>query len=132
MAYTQLLSAIPFTPATGPRLVVKPSSAHRAPAISSAVILFLQQLCRSNDIDSANANFLPSAECRAFLGHQWLLRETVQYRWQNAHPDGNRTYADFDDYLRYCSLRPQLSYPISYCIRLTSTSGVYLLSPSPL
>lgn len=99
-AHTQLLSAIPFTPATGPRLVIKPSSTHRGPAICSAVIPFLQQLCRSNDIDSANANFLPSAECHAFLGHQWLLRETVQYRWQNAHPAGNRTYADFDDYLR--------------------------------
>lgn len=99
-ACIQLLSAIPFTPATGPRLVIKPSSAHRTPAICSAVVPFLQQLCRSNDIDSVNANFLPSSECPAFLGHQWLLRETVQYRWQNAHPNGNRTYTDFDDYLR--------------------------------
>jgi predicted N-acyltransferase len=89
--YPKLLSAAPFTPATGPRLLVRPDvAAEEAWAILMGGAL---TLCERFGASSLHVNFPSEAEWR-WMGEQGLaLREGRQYHWMN------RGYGDFDDFL---------------------------------
>jgi predicted N-acyltransferase len=89
--YPKLLSAAPFTPATGPRLLVRPdvdAEAARGLLIGGAVTL-----CERYGASSLHVNFPTEDEWRWMGGHGLALREGQQYHWQN------RDYAAFDDFL---------------------------------
>ncbi|MDB5467668.1 MAG: hypothetical protein JWQ46_2430 [Phenylobacterium sp.] len=89
--YPKLLSATPFTPATGPRLLVRPdidAEAARGLLIGGAVTL-----CERYGASSLHVNFPTEDEWRWMGGHGLALREGQQYHWQN------RGYATFDDFL---------------------------------
>jgi predicted N-acyltransferase len=89
--YPKLLSAAPFTPATGPRLLVRPDvdvDEGRALLLGGALAL-----CERYEISSLHVNFPTEPEWR-WMGDQGLaLREGQQYHWEN------RGYATFDDFL---------------------------------
>ena len=97
--YPKLLTAIPFTPSTGPRIGVA-EGVNRRDAIS---VIFEQIQLRASDLGISGWNILfPDAELLADLegleavGTQscdLLRREDVQFHWFN------RSYKDFDDYL---------------------------------
>ena len=108
--YPKLLSAVPFTPATGSRLLVHPSLSQAAgaaeegsgsgfDAVARAVAGVLQQLVRDNGLSSAHVNFMRPDELAPYLAQGFQLRETIQYRWENVNRDTGRPYADFDEYL---------------------------------
>ncbi|WP_348694460.1 GNAT family N-acetyltransferase [Duganella fentianensis] len=85
--YPKLLGAIPFTPVTGPRLLVR-DPADR-PLLAQAAIALARQL----DTSSLHILF-PCEEDRAALSAAgFMLREGVQFHWENAG------YADFDAFL---------------------------------
>ena len=85
--YPKLQIAVPFTPATGPRLLLSdPSLA--APLLSAA-----EQLCLQNDFSSAHATFIEPDQVPLFAEAGWLLRNDIQFHWQN------RGFASFDDFL---------------------------------
>lgn len=89
--YPKLQSASPFSPVTGPRLLVRPdvdADAARRVLLSGAL-----QLCERTDASSLHVTFPDEADWR-FMGEQGLLqRQDQQYHWVN------RGYATFDDFL---------------------------------
>lgn len=89
--YPKFVSAIPFTPASGKRLLVADPTtlAIAAPALISAAI----EITGKNDASSLHILF-PDADQAAEIGdHDLLLRAGCQYHWFN------RDYATFDDFL---------------------------------
>jgi predicted N-acyltransferase len=89
--YPKLLSAAPFTPATGARLLACPdvdAGEARAVLLGGALAV-----CREYGASSFHVNFPTEPEWR-WMGAQGLaLREGQQYHWRNAG------YGDFDDFL---------------------------------
>ena len=88
--YPKLLSAAPFTPATGPRLLARPDVGEAAyPLLLGGAVA----LCERYGISSLHVNF-PTPDQWAWMGTQGLaLREGRQYHWTN------RGYGDFDAFL---------------------------------
>ncbi len=89
--YPKLLSAAPFVPATGPRLLVRPdvdAGEARALLLGGALTL-----CERYGASGLNINFLTEAEWRWAGVHGMGLREGQQYHWEN------RGYADFEGFL---------------------------------
>jgi predicted N-acyltransferase len=89
--YPKLLSAAPFVPATGARLLVRPDV---EPEAARAVLLGGGlTLCERYGASGLNINFLTEAEW-CWLGGQGLgRREGQQYHWEN------HGYADFEAFL---------------------------------
>ena len=89
--YPKLVSAAPFSPVTGPRLLVRPDvdqEQGRRMLLSGAITV-----AEKMDVSTLGINF-PTADEWRFLGEQgMLLRQNQQYHWLNAG------YASFDDFL---------------------------------
>ena len=89
--YPKLLSASPFSPVTGPRLLVRPdvdANAARRVLLGGALTV-----CERYGASSLHVTF-PREEDWRFLGEQGLLRrQNQQYHWHNAG------YDTFDDFL---------------------------------
>lgn len=89
--YPKLLSAAPFTPATGPRLLVRPDVPVQAG--NEMLLGGALTLCQQMGVSSVHINFPPKAEWD-WLGAQGLAqRQGQQYHWFN------RGYGTFDDFL---------------------------------
>lgn len=91
--YPKLQIAAPFTPATGPRILTK------VPELGLAILETAEALCRDNGLSSAHATFIEPAQVPIFEAAGWLLREDIQFHWEN------RGYASFDDFLGALSSR---------------------------
>jgi predicted N-acyltransferase len=92
--YPKLLSAAPFTPATGPRLILREGQGEE---IRQALLGGALEVCRRGGASGLHVTFPTEAEWR-FLGDQGLLlRQDQQYHWANAG------YRDFEDYLQALS-----------------------------
>jgi hypothetical protein len=89
--YPKLQGAVPFTPATGPRLLVRPGPT--ADAARDALIGGMETVCKRTDLSSVHVTFPTEAEWRRFGDRGWLQRTGQQYHWHN------RGYATFDDFL---------------------------------
>jgi uncharacterized protein len=95
--YPKLQVAVPFTPATGRRLLVRPQ--HDADAVRAALTAGLVELCRQRQASSAHVTFLTEPEW-LFLGqHGFLQRTDQQFHWENAG------YASFDVFLAALAAR---------------------------
>jgi predicted N-acyltransferase len=95
--YPKLLSAVPFSPVTGPRLLVRPGpeAEGRRDALIAALIAAAQQL----KVSSLHVNFPTEEEWRALGARGLLLRTGEQFHWFN------RGYGSFDDFLADLSSR---------------------------
>jgi uncharacterized protein len=91
--YPKLQIAAPFTPATGPRLLLQDTAF--APALLGAA----EQLCTQNGISSAHATFIADDQIPLFEAAGWMIRHDIQFHWSN------RGYASFDDFLAQLSSR---------------------------
>ncbi|MFN3514732.1 MAG: GNAT family N-acetyltransferase [Phenylobacterium sp.] len=89
--YPKLISAAPFTPVTGPRLLVRPDV---DPGQARAILLGgALAVCERYDASSLHVNFPTEAEW-SWMGEQGLLlRQGQQYHWRNPG------YGDFEDFL---------------------------------
>jgi len=85
--YPKLQIAAPFTPASGPRLLLSDDK-YAAPLLQAA-----QQVCAANGFSSAHATFIEPGQVGLFTDAGWLLRTDIQFHWHN------RGYAAFDDFL---------------------------------
>ena len=91
--YPKLQVASPFSPVTGPRLLVRAGTTHAPDALMAAMASALRQACGELSLSSVHVAFC-NAEEYARLGEQgWLQRIGTQFHWEN---DG---YADFDAFL---------------------------------
>jgi hypothetical protein len=89
--YPKLVAAVPFTPATGPKLLVRPD-ADRA-AVTRALLTAARRLGEERRVSSSHALFLPEEELDEFIEHGFAVRHSVQFHWRN------RGYGAFSDYL---------------------------------
>ncbi|KLI64877.1 GNAT family N-acetyltransferase [Aurantiacibacter marinus] len=85
--YPKLQISAPFTPATGPRLLLED------PAHAPHLLRAAEQLVASNGWSSAHATFVEPAQVPLFEDAGWLRREDIQFHWTN------HEYGSFDDFL---------------------------------
>jgi len=85
--YPKLQVAVPFTPAPGPRLLLR--DATLAPALIAAIEAVTDQ----HKLSSAHATFIAPEQLPLFEAAGWLVRAGTQYHWQN------QDYARFEDFL---------------------------------
>lgn len=85
--YPKLQIAVPFTPAPGPRMLLR--DADQAPALIAAIEAVTDQ----HGLSSAHATFVCPEQIPVFEAAGWLIREGTQFHWQN------QGYTNFDDFL---------------------------------
>ncbi|GEO38822.1 hypothetical protein GGE65_003830 [Skermanella aerolata] len=88
--YPKLQAAVPFTPVTGPRLLLHPSAPEGA---AQALIAALEQLALRHQVSSVHVTFPTEADWETLGEAGWLQRIGQQYHWEN------RGYGSFDDFL---------------------------------
>ena len=85
--YPKLQIAAPFTPANGPRLLLRDESL--APHLLKAA----ETVCLKSGLSSAHATFIEPQQLELFEDAGWLMRSDIQFHWEN------RGYENFDDFL---------------------------------
>lgn len=85
--YPKLLSAIPFTPVAGGRLLARDAQAR------AALVDVLRATQQATEVSSTHILFPPEEEARQLADAGFLLRSGVQFHWLN------RGYGSFDDFL---------------------------------
>jgi len=95
--YPKVQVAVPFTPATGRRLLVRPGP--QVDDMRRGLAAGLAALCRGRDASSAHVTFLPKGEWE-LLGEQGFLQRTDrQFHWNN------QGYGSFDGFLEALASR---------------------------
>ncbi len=95
--YPKLLAAIPFTPATGPRLCLRADL--DAEKVAAAVVAQLQARAEQLGASSLHVLFSTPAEAGQWQRAGLMQRIAPQYHWYN------RDYRHFDDFLAGFSSR---------------------------
>ncbi|CUI03936.1 GNAT family N-acetyltransferase [Massilia antarctica] len=85
--YPKLLSAVPFTPVTGPRLLARDGAAR------AALLAALVSTQKASDVSSTHILYPPEDQVKQLEEAGFMLRSGVQFHWLNAG------YRDFDDFL---------------------------------
>lgn len=88
--YPKLQSSIPFTPATGPRLLVAKNENRLA--VQSALARGLRTLCEQRGTSSVHVTFAPPDEAGILEDAGFLRRTDQQFHFFN---DGYESYEDF-------------------------------------
>lgn len=91
--YPKFQIAAPFTPANGPRLLL------RDPELAPHLLKAAETVCLQSGLSSAHATFIEPAQLSLFERAGWLMRSDIQFHWTN------RDYASFDDFLGALSSR---------------------------
>jgi uncharacterized protein len=89
--YPKLQIAVPFTPATGPRLLVRDGLP--APAVRRALAQGLTRFCGVAGASGVHVTFATEAEYRLLGELGYLQRTDQQFHWEN------QNFASFDDFL---------------------------------
>jgi predicted N-acyltransferase len=89
--YPKLSIAVPFTPATGARLLVRPGLNERK--TSAELLSIIEGVAAESSLSSAHALFVNEADRKTCEAAGWLLRRDCQFHWTN------RGYASFDAFL---------------------------------
>lgn len=89
--YPKLQVSVPFTPATGPRLLIRDGgdTAQVATALAGGLVA----LCGLSKASSAHVTFARESEWRFLAAQGFLQRTDQQFHWHNAG------YRSFDDFL---------------------------------
>ncbi len=93
--YPKLLGAVPFTPASGPRLLVRDGRSDLKTALAKGVLRLLDEY----QLSSAHINFLPENDAKLLANNGWLHRTGIQFHWHN------QNFANFDAFLASLSSR---------------------------
>ena len=89
--YPKLVLGVPFTPASGARLLVRPDL--DAVLMRRNLIAAVREYAEAHAYSSIHALFVDEADRAAFAADGWLARHDVQFHWHN------QQYRDFDHYL---------------------------------
>jgi uncharacterized protein len=89
--YPKLVVAVPFTPATGPRLLVRPGF-DRKPLLA-AFAAGLRAVVERLGLSGAHVLFPSAGDTEELVGAGFAARHGLQFHWHNAG------YASFDDFL---------------------------------
>src|SRR5688500_17046634 len=95
--YPKVQVSVPFTPATGRRLLVpRGANVEQARAGLTAGLI---ELCRRHEASSVHVTFMPEPECEFLSRQSFLHRTDQQFHWENAG------YANFEAFLDALSAR---------------------------
>ncbi len=90
--FPKLVTAIPFTPASGPRLLHNPAHIDFDHALA-LMVEALKSLCEQHDFSSWHGLFVKADQVASWSAQQLLVRHDCQFHWFN------RGYQHFDDFL---------------------------------
>lgn len=119
--YPKLLAAVPYSPVTGPRLLV--GRAVDAPSRRAMLGQALRQHVNQLGLSSVHANFSNAEDATALAADGWLRREDTQFHWRN------RDWPDFDSFLaaltakKRKNIRQERAHIASAGIRCTMKHG---------
>jgi len=85
--YPKLVCTVPFTPASGARLLA------RSDSLRELLLRHALALAKDAHVSSLHCLFVSELDARVAQAEGMLLRQDVQFHWQNAG------YRDFDDFL---------------------------------
>ena len=88
--YPKLQAAVPFTPVTGPRLLLHPQASERT---ADALVASMIEVARAHKVSSLHVTFPRRAEWERLGAAGFLQRQGQQFHWEN------RGYRDFEDFL---------------------------------
>ena len=97
--FPKLLCGVPFTPVTGPRLIVSPSIEDHKDYIRATLIDAMIQIAEQLDLSSIHVNFLEKEEWKSIDEKGFLQRQGQQFHWEN------KGYKNFGDFLTDLSSR---------------------------
>jgi uncharacterized protein len=89
--YPKLQVSVPFTPATGPRLLIR--NGVDKDQIGTALAGGMMALCEATKASSVHVTFAREAEAKFLAAHGFLLRNDQQFHWHN------EGYGSFEDFL---------------------------------
>jgi predicted N-acyltransferase len=89
--YPKLQVSVPFTPVTGPRLLVK--AGPQSEAARNALIAGMVELCKLREASSVHVTFAQKSEWDFLTSAGMLARTDRQFHWHN------QGYKTFDDFL---------------------------------
>jgi hypothetical protein len=89
--FPKLVSAVPFTPATGTRVLTAPD--HDPKAVVSQLVDAARDLATNSGASSLHVLFPPASEATRLQSCGLMVRKDCQFHWQN------RGYSTFDDFL---------------------------------
>jgi predicted N-acyltransferase len=94
--YPKLQCAVPFTPSTGPRLLIHPDAGPDAADLLAAAMV---EVARRHKVSSLHVTFPTHAEWERLGAAGFLQRLGQQYHWENAG------YRSFDEFLEALTSR---------------------------
>lgn len=122
--YPKLVNAIPFTPATGPRLLVA-KQADRTQVLR-ALCTALREFIEQNSLSGAHTLFVDEADQEALLCDGWLGRVSCQFQWsRRGHISMDEFFATFRAEKRKKALRERRRV-LEQDIRFQTQSGAEL------
>ena len=95
--YPKLQVSVPFTPATGSRLLV-PAGPHQD-QLRAALAQGLVEVCHAHRASSAHITFMPEVEWKVLAARGYLQRTDQQFHWQNGG------FASFEAFLEKLAAR---------------------------
>lgn len=95
--YPKALCAIPFSPVQGPRLLC--ASGQDANSIRATLLDSLKQIVTQNQLSSVHILFPEQSEIESMLEQGFMLRDSVQFHWQN------QGYRDFEHFLTVLNMK---------------------------
>lgn len=87
--YPKLLCAVPYSPVTGPRLLI----GNGRNELRGELIRTIRAETKRHDWSSAHLNFAKDDDAKAFTDSNWLPRSDWQFHWQNVG------WRDFEEFL---------------------------------
>jgi uncharacterized protein len=122
--YPKLQIAVPFTPATGPRLLVRDGLP--APAVRRALAQGLTRFCGVAGASGVHVTFATEAEYRLLGELSYLQRTDQQFHWEN------QNFASFDEFLSALASRKRKTLRRERQEALSNGVTVHWLSGSDL
>jgi predicted N-acyltransferase len=122
--YPKVQVSVPFTPATGARLLARAGTDRTA--VRTALASGLVELARLREASSVHVTFLPEAEADVLGAHGFLRRTDQQFHWENAG------YAIFDDFLAALASRKRKAIRREREMALASGASVHWLTGADL
>ena len=97
--YPKLVAAVPFTPATGQRILISPD--HSRKPLIKMLAASIRHYCAEQDYSSLHWLFPNEEECDQLCADasDHLQRINCQYHWHN------RGYTSFDEFLAQCTAK---------------------------
>lgn len=87
--YPKLLGAAPFTPVPGSRLLARDTAARQL------LVQAIERFAQEAKLSSAHVLFMADDDRQAFEAAGWMLRDNVQFHWQNRELEPYTDFAEF-------------------------------------